>query len=102
MIWRLLNNGTQGGGNSNAIGDLGAGDYVDIPAELVTVRWASTGPFTSIDRMYLQNQTLTIQNTGAAGILPDIEISSTGAENIEQAELIEDYGFGRVLFSQSA
>lgn len=101
-IWRLTNNGTQGSGNSSGIGDLPANQIIDIPASICSPRWGANGPGSSLDRIYIQNQTIGIVATGAAGTVGNVGIGTTGADNVARAQLIEDAGFGIVLYDESA
>lgn len=101
MIWRLTNNGTAGSGNSGLVGDLPANNTVDFNADLVSIRWAAGGPGSVIDRIFVQNQTLGIIATGSAGTCANGQISTTGADNVARAQLIDNNGLGRVFYDSA-
>lgn len=98
-IWRFTNNGTAA--NGGAVDDLPANQEIDIPAEQVSIRWVSFGG-NRIDRIYVHNQSVRIKNTGTGAVTDFLGISNSGANNLARARLIENHGFGAVLFDQSA
>lgn len=97
-IWRLTNNGTAGAGNNTSIGDLPANQVIDLPAELVSVFWDSDdGEGSTIEQLRIQNQSLSIISTSSNTGITEIRISSSGANNVARAQLV-DVAIGKVLF----
>ena len=102
-VWRLTNNGGAFTGNG-VVGDLAANQAIDLPANLVAIGWnATNGAGSSIDRIYMQNQVTrinTVQNSGNSANAPIMGVG-TANNQVGRAQLIEDNGFGKILYDSA-
>lgn len=112
-IWRLTKTGTQAANNTDMLAGLPGGRTIDIPANRVTIRWGGSSPFGSSliegagstgTRVYVRNQTLNIKTTGSTGNNDFAFLAGSGNSRftISHMELIDDYGYGRILYSYAA